>query len=177
MRLRFRILWLFLSSFFNKPLGLLDESILNLRVLPNDVDISKISNDRYVAIMDLGRVDLAFRVGLRRAMVKKQWAPLVTVHSIRFRYPLKILQKYQLTTRVVWWDDKTFYFEQNFKRNNRVLATGYVSSTLMDTQGAIPTNKMLKEVGQRAIQPQEPKIISRLREVEDMIHETQSEYN
>ena len=61
MRLRLRFLWLLLSSFWKKPLGILDESVLNLRVFPNDVDITKISNDRYTALMDLGRIDIALR--------------------------------------------------------------------------------------------------------------------
>ena len=173
MRLRLRILWLFISSFWKMPLGLLEESVLDLVVLPTDVDITKVSNDRYVALMDLGRVDLALRVGLREAMVKKLWAPLVTVHSIRFRHPLKIFQKYQLITRVVWWDDKTFYFEQIFKRNDRVLATGYVSSTLMNEDGAIPSLLMLEEISQHVTKPEEPEIITKLREIESRIHETQ----
>jgi len=176
MRLRFRILWLLLSSFWKKPLELLDESVLNLRVLLNDTDITKISNDRYVALMDLGRIDFAFRVGLRGAMVKKLWGPLATVHSIRFRYPLKIFQKYQLLTRVVWWSENTFYFEQIFKRNNRVLATGYVSATLMNKNGAIPSIMMLEEIGQKVTKPEEPDIIARLRKVEQLIHETQIDY-
>lgn len=173
MRLRLRMLWIFLSSFRKIPLGLLEESVLNLIVLPTDVDITKVSNDRYVALMDLGRIDLAFRVGLRGAMVKKLWGPLVTVHSIRFRYPLKIFQKYLLITRVVWWDDTTFYFEQVFKRNDRVLATGYVSSTLMNENGAIPSRRMLDEMAQKVAKPEEPAIIARLREIENRIHQTQ----
>ena len=52
-------------------LGLLDQSVLNLIVFPNDVDITKISNDHYTALMDLGRIDLGFHVGLRKAMTKK----------------------------------------------------------------------------------------------------------
>ena len=88
MRPRLRFLWLILSSFWKKPMNLLEESVLNLRVLPNAVDITKISNDRYVALMDLGRMDVGLRVGLRAAMVKKQWGPLVTLHTIRYRYPL-----------------------------------------------------------------------------------------
>jgi hypothetical protein len=43
MILRFRVLWLFLSSFWKKPLGFLGESVLNLIVLLNDVDVTKIS--------------------------------------------------------------------------------------------------------------------------------------
>ena len=173
MRLRLRILWLFLSSFWKSSLGLLEESVLDLTVLLNDVDITKVSNDRYVALMDLGRIDLALRVGLRRAMVRKLWGPLVTVHSIRFRYPLKLFPKYQLITRVVCWDENTFYFEQIFKRNGRVLATGYVSSTLMDSHGAIHSLKMLEEIAQQVTKPEEPEIIARLREIENRIHETQ----
>lgn len=45
-------------------MGVLDESVLNLRVLPNDVDITKITDDRYIALMDLGRMDIIFRTGL-----------------------------------------------------------------------------------------------------------------
>ncbi len=50
MMLRLRFLWLILSSYWKKPLGLLDESVLNLRVLPNDIDITKISikNQNYL---------------------------------------------------------------------------------------------------------------------------------
>ena len=39
---------------------LLDESVLNLRVLPNDIDIKKITNYRFLALMDLGRLDIVF---------------------------------------------------------------------------------------------------------------------
>ena len=48
MRLRFRLLFLMISSFWKKPIGILDEFVLNLRVFPNDIDITKISNDRYL---------------------------------------------------------------------------------------------------------------------------------
>lgn len=71
MKLRLRLLWLIISSFWKKPIVILDETILNLRVLPNDIDITKVTNDRYSALMDLGRMDYGFRAGLRDVMVKK----------------------------------------------------------------------------------------------------------
>ncbi len=91
--MRLRLIWLFLSSFWKKPSIFLDESVLNLRVLPNDADVSKVSNDRYTAIMDLGRVDIGLRVGLRKAMTTKFWQPVVSFNTIRFRYPLKYLRE------------------------------------------------------------------------------------
>lgn len=175
MRLRLRFLWLMLSSFWKKPIGLLDESVLNLTVLPNDIDITKISNDRFIALMDLGRMDIAFRSGLLKSMFKNKWVPLATFDTIRFRYPLKAFQRYQLKTRIVWWDDKTGYFKQVFERKGRVVATGYVCATFLGSNGPIPPVEIFAETGQSATRPNEPDIVLKLREIESLIHETQKE--
>ena len=108
-------------------------------------------------------------------MVKKKWGPLVTFHTIRFRYPLKVFQKYKLKTRIIWWDDTTFYWEQIFEREGRVLATGHVSSTLMNKNGPIPSKIMIEEAGQTVTKPDEPEVIARLREVEKLVHEIQKD--
>lgn len=175
MRLRIRLLLLVMSSLWRKPMSVLDESVMNFRVLPNDIDISKITNDRYIALMDLGRMDVAFRVGLLGPMFKRKTVPLATFDTIRFRYPLKVFQKYQLKTRVIWWDDSTFYFKQNFERKGRVLATGYVCATLLASSGPVSPQEILSEVGQLEKKPRKPKIVSKLIEMERMIHESQKD--
>lgn len=58
MRLRLRLLLLVLASFFRKRLSLVDENVLQLRVLPNDVDVTRLSSDRYLPLMDLGRINI-----------------------------------------------------------------------------------------------------------------------
>lgn len=175
MRLRLRLILLVISSFWKKPMGLLDESVLNLRVLPTDLDITKITNDRFIALMDLGRMDAAFRMGLLKSMFKNKWVPLATFDTIRFRYPLKAFQKYQLKTRVVWWDDATFYFKQVFERKGRIVATGYVCATLLGSSGRIPSSDILAEIGKFVTKPSEPEIVARLREIESLVHESQKE--
>lgn len=52
MRLRLRLLWLLISSAWRPPLKATDESLITFRVLPNDIDVSKITDDRYIALMD-----------------------------------------------------------------------------------------------------------------------------
>jgi len=173
MRLRLRFLWLFLSSFWKKPLGLLDESVLSLRVFPNDADITKISNDRYTALMDLGRTDIVLRSSLRKVITINNWMPVVTFNTIRFRYPLVIFQKYQLKTRIIWWDKTTFYWEQVFERKGRVIATGYVCGTLFNREGQILSNAMMEEAEQPVRTSEEPEVIAKLREAEKLIHEIQ----
>lgn len=175
MRLRLRLLLLLISSFWKKPIRLLDESVLNLRVLPNDIDVSKISNDRFMALMDLGRMDIAFRSGLLKSMLKNKWVPLATFNTIRFRYPLKAFQEYQLRTKIVWWDDNTGFFKQVFERKGRVVATGYVCATFLGSNGSIAPDDILAEIGQSSARPSEPKIVAKLRELEALIHETQKE--
>ena len=175
MRLRLRLLLLILSSFWKKPLSVLDESVISFTVLPNDIDITKISNDRYIALMDLGRMDIAFRCGLLKPMLRNKWVPLATFDTIRFRHPLEAFQRYQLVTKVVWWDDDFLYFEQRFERKGRVVATGYVCGTLLGPNGPVPPPKVLDEIGQPPIKPSQPGIVAKLKELEGLIHETQKE--
>jgi len=175
MRLRLRLLLLVLSSLWKKPLGVLDESILSLTVLPNDIDITKISDDRYLALMDMGRMDLAFRCGLLKLMVKNKWAPLATFVTIRFRYPLRAFQRYQLKTSIVWWDDATFYWKQTFERKGRVVATGYLCATLLGPNGPVPSKEIIDAIGYPVTKPSQPEIVAKLRELNDLVHETQKE--
>lgn len=156
-------------------MSILDESVLNLIVLPNDIDIWKISNDRYIALMDLGRMDIAFRCGLLKLMIKNKWGPVVTFDTIRFRHPLKVFQRYQLRTRIVWWDDATFYFRQSFERKGRVVATGYVCGGPFGPNGQVPPQEILDQLGSAVTKPSHPELAAKLRELEDLIHETQKE--
>jgi acyl-CoA thioesterase FadM len=154
-------------------MGFLDESVITLTVLPNDIDISKISDDRYFALMDIGRMNIVFRTGMLKAMFKNKWMPLVTFNTLRFRYPLKIFQRYQLITRIVWWDEKTFYWQQTFMRKGRIVASGYVSGTALGVNGPVPSSEILSELTQSITKPTQPEIVEKLRELEKLIHETQ----
>jgi acyl-CoA thioesterase FadM len=149
--------------------------VLNFRVLPNDIDISKITNDRFIAIMDLGRMDIGFRVGLIRSMLKNKWVPLATFDTIRFRHHLSIFQKYQLRSRIIYWDEKSFYFEQRFERFNRTIATGYVCATLLGPNGPISPDDIITATGQQVNLPEKTRIVSKLQEIEHLIHESQRE--
>ena len=86
MRLRIRLLLLVLASLWRKPMGVLEESVLNLRVLPNDIDVTAIVNDRLVALMDLGRMDIVFRMMWFKSMFKRISVDLSTFATVRFRY-------------------------------------------------------------------------------------------
>lgn len=173
MRLRLRLLLLILKTLWRKPSKGLDESVLPLRVLPNDVDITKITDDRYFALMDLGRMDFVFRLGLLKTMLIRKWGPLATFCIIRYRHPLRLFQRYQLRTKVIYWDDHTFYFQQDFERKGRILATGYVCATLLGTKGPVAPRDVLAEIGFSAESLEKPEIVSKLQEMDEKIHQWQ----
>jgi hypothetical protein len=66
MSLRLRFVVYLILAFFRSRVGLLDSSSIWLRALPDDVDIRRLADDRYLAYMNLGRNDLLVRLGLAR---------------------------------------------------------------------------------------------------------------
>src|SRR4051812_18873135 len=107
MNLWLRLCWVWLRSRFAPKLSVLEASRLHLFVCPNDLDVyGHLNNGRYLALMDLGRIDLIWRSRLGDLVYKRKWYPLVAGVSIRYRRPLKLFQGFTLVTRVASWDAK-----------------------------------------------------------------------
>jgi len=129
MNLIFRLIWIIIEGFFRRKLHPLSESVLQLRVLPNDLDLNfHMNNGRFLSLMDLGRLDLLIRTDLAAALVKHRWQPLVGAVNIRYKVSLLPFQRYKLRTKVIGWDEKWFYIEQRFEKKNRTVAVGLVKA-------------------------------------------------
>jgi acyl-CoA thioesterase FadM len=175
MRLRLRLLWVLLRSFWCARPGVLDESVVPFTVLPNDVDVSRLTDDRYLAIADLGRIDLALRVGLRATLARQRWTPLATVAAVRYRHPLRLFQRYRLRTRILWWDGRVFYIRQVFERGGRTQATAYLCATFLGSHGLVEPEAVLAEIGPPVDRPRMPAVIPQLQLLADAIHHEQLE--
>lgn len=173
MRLRLRLLLLTISSFFRERLSLSAENVLNLRVLPNDVDITRVSSDRYLPLMDLGRINIVLRAGLLRTLFGNRWVPLARLVTIRFRHPLRIFQKFQLRSRVIYWDDEWVWTEHHFERNGRTTAIGLTKVTLIGPGGMVPVSEVIAAAGESIVSPPLPKFIAELQSIEEQIRQRQ----
>jgi len=157
MNLWFRSLLVLFTVFFRRRLNPLDESVLVFRVWPTDLDINfHMNNGRYLTIMDLGRVDLMLRTGLGRLALKRKWSPLVGSATIRFRQSLNPFQRYRLKSRILCWDNKWFFIEQRFVRQNELIAVGLVKGLLRGRSGNIPTAAVLEAMNLRVASPEIP---------------------
>src|SRR5687768_10255250 len=163
MRLRLRMLFLILGSFFRSRLSLVDENVLRLRVLPNDVDITRLSSDRYLALMDLGRINILLRARLFWTLVRNRWIPVARVVTIRYRYPLKMFQRFELRSRVVYWDAEWAWTEHRIERKGRTTAIGIVKVAFMGGDGIVPLEKLMNAAGERHVSPPPSELIAELR--------------
>lgn len=148
MNLLFRMIWIWIGAYFRSELAPTDKSTLILRVLPTDLDVfMHMNNSRYLALMDLGRLDLIIRNGVANNMAKAKWYPIVGVAQIRYRKSLNPFQTYQLTSQIVYWSDKWFYVEQCFIRKDTVCAVALVKGLIRGPQGNISTAEILRVAG------------------------------
>lgn len=126
MNLIFRMLYVFILSQFREPLSIGNStSRLSLRVLPNDLDINfHMNNGRYLTICDLNRVDLFIRTGLLKAMFRRKWIPVIAEHTMTYKKPLGMFERFDVILEVTHWDERFFYMKHTFSNSERVVAEG-----------------------------------------------------
>jgi acyl-CoA thioesterase FadM len=148
MTMLLRLLRILLTARWRKSLDPLEESVLSFRVMPADLDVNlHLNNGRYLALMDLGRLDAVLRSGVFRQMLKRRWTPLVGSETIRFRRSLAPFRKYQLRTRLVGWDEKWFFFQQRFVVGAELQALAMVKGLLRGRSGNVAPAEVLASSG------------------------------
>jgi len=138
-------------------LGVLEEDRLRLRVLPNDVDLNMhMNNARYLNLMDYARTHLLARAGLLEHILRSRWQPLVGAVWITYRRSLPLFSVFQLTSRLVCWDERWFYVEQTFSGRKGLAAIGWVKGALRDGKGIVEPQKVIAGVTAGAMSPAMP---------------------
>lgn len=136
MNLFIRLLWLRLVGRFRSRSHLLGPVRTPFRVWPSDLDVLRhVNNGTYFSLLDLGRMDLLQRAGLLGELRRRGWYPVVTTESMGFRRPLTLGQRFDVETRVLGWDERSFYLHQRFIRGDEVVANGLVLGRFLRREG------------------------------------------
>lgn len=129
----------------------MEQTTLHFRVWPTDLDINwHLTNSRYLALMDLGRIELLLRAGIFRRVLSRRWLPVVSIANVRYRRQINPFQPFSLHTRLLGWDEKWFYLEQRFETDSGLAAVGVVKGLFRSPQGNVPTTALLELVGHKA---------------------------
>lgn len=139
MSLFFRILLILIRAYYKPPISL-DQPVskLTMYVLPNDLDINfHMNNGRYLTICDLSRIDLFTRGGLLKPILKNKWRPVVAEHTMTYKKPLQLFQRYQLSCEVTHWDEKYFYMIHTFEHAGEIAAAGTSKGCIVGKDGVL----------------------------------------
>lgn len=169
MNLYIRLLLAFLTAWRAPSLGHTETSECAFRVWFHDIDLfGHMNNGRYLQIMDVARADWMMRTGVIDAMRRNRWGAVLGGGVVRFRRSLKPLQRYQVRTRLVCWDERWFYHEHTFLdgAGNRV-AVGITRAALRSGGEWVPSQKVVQAVREDAESPPVPVYLRELLDAEE----------
>lgn len=136
MNLYLRLIFFRLLSRRRSRLEMWDTAVTPFRVTPSDLDLlGHVNNSKYLAIMDLARIDLMMRSGWWDRFNRKGWFPVVAGQTITYRKSLKLGQRFQVESRIVGMDDRWFYVQQVFRSNSAVYAHAMVRARFLKKSG------------------------------------------
>jgi len=154
MNLWFRLLCQLLLAPWRPRLPALESSSQKRRCWPSDLDLNlHMTNSRYLALMDLGRLDLIMRAGLLRALLRRGWRPVVGAQRIRFLKPIAPGAEFRLETRILGWEGKWFYIQQRFWLGGQLAADATVKALFVGPSGAVAAEEVMKAARQPQASP------------------------
>lgn len=117
-----------------------EESKIKMRVWPWDIDMFlELNNGRYLTLMDIGRFNVGIRIELFKVLKQNNWGLMVGAVSSRYRRRLKPFQKFTLHTKLLYFDNRWFYFRQWFVSNGKINASFLVRTAVVSNNGLVPT--------------------------------------
>ncbi|XP_059820291.1 protein THEM6-like [Hypanus sabinus] len=109
-----RMLLVLLVASFETPVkDILKEQSVRGIVLFQDIDfLGHMNNARYLRECDFARLSLYIRNGLLHATRKLKANMVVGAATIRYRRSLHLFEQFRIRSRILCWDEKAFYIEQ-----------------------------------------------------------------
>ncbi|MES2217497.1 MAG: acyl-CoA thioesterase [Pseudomonadota bacterium] len=136
MNMILRFIYLLLVVSFRKKVKILDKVQTPFRVCITDLDLlMHMNNGKYFSIMDLARVDLMLRSGSAQILQTNGIYPVVVAETMHFRKSLKLFNTFNVETQLLGWDEKDFYVEQQFLRNDEIYARALVKARMLKRSG------------------------------------------
>ena len=92
------------------------------------------NNGRYLRHCDIARTTFYTSNNLWQAAKSLGAVVVVASSTIRYRRSIPPFQAYSIITKLVWWDEKNLYIEQNFlnPKNGFIFATVYIKGATVN---------------------------------------------
>lgn len=143
------------------PLEILNEDRIRMHVWPNDIDLNMhMNNARYLSVMDFARTHLLARTRLLDHILRSRWQPLVGAVWMTYRRSLPLFSAFEISSRLVCWDERWFYIEQTFTGREGLAAVGWVKGALRNARGGVDPQTVIAGVAPSVVSPPMPQSIA-----------------
>ncbi|XP_046743226.1 protein THEM6-like [Diprion similis] len=156
LRIAFTLSW---GRLFQKKKKLFEETTIHGICTTQDVDLffRNMNIARYVRELDFARFHYYDRSGVYGAIHAEGGSAVQSAASVRYRRALPIFTPYKVTTKLIYWDDKNFYLEQQLIS----LPDNFIRTIVLSKQSVtglkIPVSEIIAKVEQEAKRPELPK--------------------
>lgn len=122
-----------------------EESTIKMRVWPWDIDVFfELNNGKYLTLMDMGRFTIGIRIGLFKCLKANDWGLMVGAVSSRYRRRLKTFEAFTLHSKLLYFDDRWFYFHQWFVgKDGQMKASFLVRTAVVSKKGLVATSAVV----------------------------------
>ena len=142
-------------------IGVLAEDTVRMRVWPNDIDLNlHLNNSRFLSCMDYGRMHLTVATGVLKLAVAEKWTPLVGSVFITYRRSLPLFTRFQLSSRILCWDERWFYIEQTFSFSEGLAAVAWVKGLFRAKDGNVAPQSIVDRVEPGTVSPMMPETLA-----------------
>lgn len=125
---------------------------------PWDLDFwMELNNGRTLTLFDLGRIPLAKRLGLIRALKENKWGLTVAGVSIRYRRRVRAFDRLELRSRLIGWDHRFFYLEQSMWSHGECTSHALYRTAATDKNGIVDPMRVTKAMGVMDASPDLPR--------------------
>jgi acyl-CoA thioesterase FadM len=105
----------------------------------------------YVLLMGLARWHWLFGSQFRKLALqlalRDKWVPVTTREMINYRRSIRAFQKFELRTRVIYWDENRLYVEQSFYVSGEMYVSALVEGAVRSPQGVLSPAALFARAG------------------------------
>ncbi|MDY7026143.1 MAG: thioesterase family protein [Pseudomonadota bacterium] len=120
------------------------------RVWPSDAafSIDHLTNSRVYSFVDLMRIRWLQQVGWYRVMKQHKILGVISAQQTSFYGMIPLLTRFEVETKLVYWDEKYAYFENRFTRKGKLCIMQLARIAFVDLRSKKPVrlDAMLDEL-------------------------------
>ena len=98
---------------------------VRLRVTPFEAELTHASSYSYMAYAALGRWSWNLACMDLGRMWRERWTPFTHSELVYYRRALSVFDRVELSTTLIWWDEKMAWFEHRISHEGQLAAIVY----------------------------------------------------